>query len=42
MMKRSLLLLTAIAWMTMTIHAANKYPYKDATLPIEQRVEDLL
>ncbi len=42
MMKRSLLLLTAIAWMTMTIQAANKYPYKDATLPVEQRVEDLL
>ncbi len=42
MMKRSLLLLTAIAWMTMTIQAANKSPYKDATLPVEQRVEDLL
>lgn len=32
----------AIVMLSMSIHAAPKYPYQDAKLPVEQRVEDLL
>ncbi len=32
----------AIVLLSMSIHAAPKYPYRDAKLPVEQRVEDLL
>ena len=31
-----------IALIALTGSAAAKYPYRDATLPIDQRVEDLL
>ncbi|MBR5726511.1 MAG: glycoside hydrolase family 3 C-terminal domain-containing protein [Muribaculaceae bacterium] len=32
----------AIAMLALSAHAAPKYPYRDATLPVDQRVEDLL
>ena len=42
MIKRPYLSLIAIALTTLAIQAAPQYPYRDATLPVEQRVEDLL
>jgi beta-glucosidase len=42
MMKRSLFAIIAVALLAFSGHAANKYPYQDASLPIDQRVEDLL
>ena len=42
MMYRPLFLLAAVAWMAITLQAAPKFPYKDASLHVEQRVEDLL
>ncbi len=42
MIKRSLVTIIAFALLTISGNAANKYPYQDANLPIEQRVEDLL
>ena len=42
-MKIRHLVIIAIALLAMSIHAANsKFPYRDATLTIDQRVEDLL
>ena len=40
MMKRHLA--TALVLLSLTLAAAPKYPYRDASLPIDQRVEDLL
>ena len=42
MIKRSLVTIIAFALLAISGNAANKYPYQDADLPIEQRVEDLL
>ena len=42
MMKRNTLALIAALLLVLAGHAANKYPYKDARLSVEQRVEDLL
>ena len=41
-MKRNTLALIAALLLVLAGHAANKYPYKDARLSVEQRVEDLL
>lgn len=41
MINRTILILTALL-LTSSINAATKYPYRDATLPIDQRVEDLI
>ena len=40
MMKRLSLLI--IVLLALSVHATPKYPYLDATLPVDQRVEDLL
>ena len=42
MMKRSLVTIITLALMTFSMNAKDKYPYQNANLPVEQRVEDLL
>ena len=42
MIKRSLVTIIAFALLAFGGHAANKYPYQDATKPVEERIEDLL
>ena len=42
MIKRLNIALIAFTLIALSIHAAPKYPYCDANLPVEQRVEDLL
>ena len=42
MMKRSLATIIALALMALGTNAKNKYPYQDADLPIDHRIEDLL
>ncbi|MBQ9554747.1 MAG: glycoside hydrolase family 3 C-terminal domain-containing protein [Muribaculaceae bacterium] len=41
-MKHSLVTIIALALMALGMNAKIKYPYQDASLPIDQRVEDLL
>ena len=41
-MKRSFIALLTAMLLTISGNAANKYPYQDASRPIEQRVDDLL
>jgi beta-glucosidase len=42
MMKRSLVTIITLALMTFSMNANDKYPYQNANLPVDQRVEDLL
>lgn len=42
MMKRSLVTIITLALMTFSMNAKDKYPYQNANLPVDQRVEDLL
>ena len=42
MMKRSLVTIITLALMTFSMNAKDKYPYQNANLSVEQRVEDLL
>ena len=42
MIKRHLIINLAAILLAFGGHAANKYPYQDATKPVEERVEDLL
>ena len=42
MIKNSLFTLITLALIAVAAQAGPKYPYRDATLPIDQRVEDLL
>ena len=42
MMKRALVTIIALALLALNLNAKDKYPYQDATLPIEQRVDDLI
>ena len=42
MMKGPLVTIIALAFMTFSMNAKDKYPYQNAGLPVEQRVEDLL
>ena len=42
MMKCPLVTIIALAFMTFSMNAKDKYPYQNASLPVEQRVEDLL
>ena len=42
MMKRSLVTIITLALMTFCMNAKDKYPYQNANLPMDQRVEDLL
>ena len=42
MMKRSLISIIALALMALSVNAKDKFPYQNASLPIDQRVEDLL
>ena len=42
MMKCPLVTIIALALMTFSMNAKDKYPYQNAGLPVEQRVEDLL
>lgn len=42
MMKRSLVTFITLALMTFSMNAKDKYPYQNANLPVDQRVEDLL
>lgn len=41
-MKRIFLSISALIAMTVAVGAQKKFPYRDATLPVEQRVADLL
>ena len=42
MIKRPIITILAATLVAMCIQAAPKYPYRDANLPIDQRVEDLI
>ena len=42
MMKRSLATIIALALLALSLNAKDKYPYQDASLPIDQRVDDLI
>ena len=42
MMKCPLVTIIALALMAFSMNAKDKYPYQDANLPVEQRVEDLI
>lgn len=42
MMKRSLVTILALALLALSLNAKDKYPYQDASLPIDQRVDDLI
>ena len=42
MMKSSLVTITAVVLIALSVSAKEKYPYQDATKPVEKRVEDLL
>ena len=42
MMKCPLVTIIALALMAFSMNAKDKYPYQNASLPVEQRVEDLL
>ncbi len=42
MIKRSLVTIIALALMSISMNAKDKYPYQNANLPVDQRVEDLL
>lgn len=42
MIKQSVITLISLLLLGLNCQAAPKYPYRDATLPIDQRVEDLL
>ena len=42
MMKRSLVTIITLALMTFSMNAKDKYPYQNANLPVDQRIEDLL
>ena len=42
MIKHSFITIVTLALMAMSMNAKNNYPYQDASLPVEQRVEDLL
>ena len=42
MIKHSFISIVTLALMAMSMNAKNNYPYQDSSLPVEQRVEDLL
>ena len=42
MIKHSFISIVTLALMAMSMNAKNNYPYQDALLPVDQRVEDLL
>ena len=42
MIKRSLVTIIAFTLIAISGNAANKYPYQDASKPVDKRVEDLL
>lgn len=42
MINRTIVTIITLALITLSVHAKNKYPFQDASLPIDQRVEDLL
>ena len=42
MIKHSFITIVTLALMAMSMNAKNNYPYQDASLPVDQRVEDLL
>ena len=42
MMKRALVTIIALALLALNLNAKDKYPYQDASLPIDQRVDDLI
>ncbi len=42
MIKRSLVTIIALALISISMNAKDKYPYQNANLPVDQRVEDLL
>jgi len=42
MIKHTLVTIIALALMTFNMNAKSKYPYQDASLPVDQRIEDLL
>ena len=42
MINRTIVTIITLALITLSVNAKNKYPFQDASLPIDQRVEDLL
>ena len=42
MINRTIVSIITLALITLSVNAKNKYPFQDASLPIDQRVEDLL
>lgn len=42
MINRTIVTIITLALITLSVNAKNKYPFQDASLPIDQRVKDLL
>ena len=42
MINRTIVTIITLALITLSVNAKNKYPFQDTSLPIDQRVEDLL
>lgn len=42
MINRTIVTIITLSLITLSVNAKNKYPFQDASLPIDQRVEDLL